>query len=56
MLSTYTLKLAKEASNYYQQDNYYAKEEDLATGIWFGTGAKLLNLTTALNLQDFGEK
>lgn len=56
MLSIYTLKSAKEAVNYYQQDNYYAKEEDLSTGIWFGTGAKLLNLTTAVNLQDFREK
>ncbi len=56
MLSIYTLKSVAKVANYYQQDNYYAKEGEQPIGIWFGTGAKLLNLTNMVNLADFTAK
>jgi conjugative relaxase-like TrwC/TraI family protein len=56
MLSIYTLKSAAKAGNYYQQDNYYAKEGEPPQGIWFGDGAKMLNLNGAVKLSEFVEK
>ena len=56
MLSIYTLKQTTKASKYYIEDNYYAKENDLLLGVWFGKGKELLNLTENANLEDFTHK
>ena len=56
MLSIYTLKSATQAANYYQQDNYYAKEGEEPQGVWFGQGAKLLNLSETVNVAEFTAK
>lgn len=52
MLTINTLKSAKRASDYYQE-NYYAKEGDITEGIWCGEGAKFLNKSGGCSVQEF---
>ena len=52
MLTLKTLKSAKRANDYYQED-YYAKEGDVTQGLWFGEGAKFLNKSGACSIQEF---
>lgn len=47
----HTLKSAKKATDYYQED-YYAKEGE-SQGIWFGEGAKLLGKSDGCSIEQF---
>ncbi len=51
MLTMNTLKSAKKATDYYQED-YYAKE-DGSQGVWFGEGAKLLGKSGGCSVEQF---
>lgn len=53
MLSIYTLKSATKASDYYQQENYYAKTTLSFQGHWFGKGAERLGLSGNGKLDQF---
>ena len=55
MLSLYPLKNAKEAGQYYlEQDNYYLSEKDpLEISYWQGKGAALLGLSGAVKSEEF---
>ncbi len=53
MLSIYTLKSAREASKYYQNDNYYAKEGMDTYSEWLGKGSEKLNLKGPISLDQF---
>lgn len=49
MLSVATLKSVSQASKYYEQGDYYAKEKQQNNSCWFGVGAKKLNLEGAVD-------
>lgn len=53
MLSIYTLKSAGEASKYYKNDNYYAKEGIDSYSEWLGQGALKLNLKGSVAVEQF---
>jgi len=55
MLSLYPLKNAKEAGQYYmEQDNYYLSEKDpMELSYWQGKGAAILGLSGAVKPEDF---
>jgi conjugative transfer relaxase protein TraI len=55
MLSLYPLKNAKEAGQYYmEQDNYYLSDKDpLEISYWQGKGANTLGLTGSVKPEDF---
>lgn len=55
MLSIYTLKSAEKSSTYYEEDDYYAKEE--LQDIWWGKGAELLQVHgKKVLVEEFKEK
>ena len=52
MLTIFPLKSVAKTVDYFQSpDNYYVK--DGIQGVWFGEGAKLLNLEGDVKLKDF---
>lgn len=58
MLSIEKLKTAQKASDYYQEENYYAKEGESLEGkslqgIWVGKGAEMLNLRGNASVEQF---
>ena len=53
MLSVATLKSAAQASNYYQQGDYYTKDEQEKNSQWFGKGAHKLGLEGTADADTF---
>ncbi len=54
MLSLSAIKSVDQAASYYMdQDNYYLQGEGKAFSEWFGQGAKLLNLSGAMDAEMF---
>ncbi|HXH55398.1 MAG TPA: MobF family relaxase, partial [Gammaproteobacteria bacterium] len=58
MLSIEKLTTAQKASDYYQEENYYAKEGESVDsnslqGIWVGKGAEMLNLRGNASVKQF---
>jgi len=49
----FPLKDAKATSEYYEKDNYYAKDEAKQFSEWWGKGATKLNLAGVVELDDF---
>jgi conjugative relaxase-like TrwC/TraI family protein len=53
MLSIYTLKSASQASQYYEQGDYYIKGDSVENNVWFGKGAAELGLVGAVDAKQF---
>lgn len=53
MLSICTLKSASQASQYYQSESYYTKENEPGHSEWLGKGAEKLGLNGHVNVQEF---
>lgn len=53
MLSICTLKSASQASQYYQSESYYTKENEAGHSEWLGKGSEKLGLNGPVNEKEF---